>query len=158
MSSVGNTPAVAQTTALGRLFEPVGAIAGLMARFSLAVIFFKSGLTKWSGFMELSPSAVYLFENEFKVTFLGTAYGFPYPDIMAHVAGTAEIVLPILLVIGLFTRFAALGLFAMTVVIFLVYPTHWPNEQLPWAAMALSLVAYGAGKISLDYLFARKTG
>jgi putative oxidoreductase len=77
---------------------------------------------------------------------------------MAHVTGVAEIVLPILLVIGLFTRFAALGLFAMTFVIFLVYPAQWPNEQLPWAAMALSLVAYGAGKVSLDYLFARQMG
>ena len=59
-------------------------------------------------------------------------------------AGIAEIVLPILLVLGLGTRFAALGLLAMTAVIQLTVPDGWANFHLPWAAMALTLVVFGA--------------
>jgi len=46
----------------------------------------------------------------------------------------------------------------MAGVIFLVFPHTWASEQLPWAAMALALIAYGAGKISLDYLIAGRMG
>jgi len=53
------------------------------------------------------------------------------------------------------TRFAALGLFFMTIIIQLTIPDGWANFHLPWAAMALALVVYGPGKLSLDRLIAR---
>ncbi len=57
-----------------------------------------------------------------------------------------------LLLLGLATRFAALGLFGMTMVIeIFVYPQAWPTH-IQWAAMELMLVARGAGLISLDTL------
>jgi len=66
-----------------------------------------------------------------------------------------EIALPVLLVLGLATRFSALGLLAMTAVIELVVPSGWANFHLPWASMALAIIALGAGPLSLDHLLAR---
>ena len=81
---------------------------------------------------------------------------FPAPLLAATLAGMAEIVLPILLVLGLGTRLAALGLLAMTAVIQLTVPEGWANFHLPWAAMALTLVVYGGGAASLDRLIASR--
>jgi putative oxidoreductase len=161
MTLVGNaptTPASVRSASLSRLFDIIAIIASLALRFALAIPFYRSGLTKWNGFLDLSPGAIYLFENEFKLHIFGAEYPFPYPQIMAHVAGVAEIVLPVLLVLGLATRLSALGLLCMAAVTFLVYPNTWASEQLPWSAMALALVAFGAGKISLDYLITRRMG
>jgi putative oxidoreductase len=133
-------------------------IAGILAppflRIALAIPFFRSGLTKWDG-LSLSSSAVYLFENEFKLHIFGAAYGFPFPAIAALASATGEIVLPILIVLGLATRLAALGILAMTIVIQLVVPDGWLAYHLPWAAMALALVALGPGALSLDRLLFR---
>src|ERR1700681_4310685 len=111
-------------------FTPAGPVAGLRAlldwlawlaavlappllRIALAVPFFRSGLTKWDGFLSLAPSAEYLFEEEFKLHLFGATYGFPMPDVIAFIDGLAEIVLPILLLVGLATRLSALGLLVM---------------------------------------------
>jgi putative oxidoreductase len=85
-------------------------IAPLVLRLALALPFFKSGLTRWDGFASLSPSTAFLFENVFRLHIWGETYPFPAPIAVAHLVGTAEIVLPILLVLGLGTRFVALGL------------------------------------------------
>jgi putative oxidoreductase len=121
-------------------------------RIALAVPFLRSGLTKWDGLLSLSPTASYLFEEEFKLHIFGGEYDFPAPAVMAHLTAFAEITLPILLVLGLATRFAALGLLLMTGVIQLVVPDGWANFHLPWAAMAIAIVALGAGPLSLDHL------
>jgi DoxX. len=63
----------------------------------------------------------------------------------------AEILLPILLVLGLATRFSALGLLVMTAVIQLIVPQGWVNFHLPWATMAIALIAVGPGRLSLDH-------
>jgi putative oxidoreductase len=129
---------------------------GLLAlRVALAVPFYRSGLTKWDGFLSLSPSTPWLFENQFKLHVLGGEYPFPYPDLMAHLSAIGEIVFPVLLVLGLATRFAALGTLAMAAIIFLTYPENWPSEGLPWSAMAIALIAFGPGRIALDYLLVR---
>jgi len=129
--------------------------APLALRLGLALPFFRSGLTRWDGFLSLAPSAEYLFEEEFKLHMFGAAYDIPAPLVVAHFTGMAEIVLPILLVFGLTTRFAALGLLAMTGVIQLVVPDGWANFHLPWAAMALGVMAMGGGPVSLDGLIGR---
>lgn len=124
----------------------------LALRAALAIPFFKSGLTKWDGFLTLSPGARYLFEMEFKLHIFGSQFPYPMPLAMAAAAGIAELVLPVLLILGLFTRYAAFGLLAMTAVIQVTIPDGWANFHLPWAAMALALVVYGGGKIALDQL------
>ena len=125
-----------------------------LLRIALAVPFFRSGLTKWDGFLSLSPSAAFLFEEEFKLHILGQAYSFPFPDTLAFVDSVAEIVLPTLLVVGLATRFSALGLLVMTGVIQLVVPEGWANFHLPWASIAIAIIALGPGRLSLDHLIA----
>ncbi|MFI5013832.1 MAG: DoxX family protein [Hyphomicrobiales bacterium] len=131
--------------------------APLVLRIALAVPFFRSGLTRWDGFLLLSPSTAYLFEEEFKLHILGGAYDIPAPIVVAYLTALAEITLPILLVSGLATRFAALGLLAMTGVIQLVVPEGWANFHLPWAAMAIAIIALGAGPVSFNHLIARRT-
>ncbi len=127
-------------------------VAPPVLRIALAVPFFKSGLTKWDGFLSLSPAAAFLFEDEFKLHIFGQAYDFPLPTTFAYLDGIAEIVLPVLLVIGLATRFSALGLLVMTGVIQLVVPEGWANFHLPWAGLALAIIALGPGTLSVDHL------
>jgi putative oxidoreductase len=74
---------------------------------------------------------------------------------VALLTGIFEFALPVLLVLGLATRFAALGLLFMTIIIQLTIPDGWANFHLPWAAMALALVVHGPGKLSLDHLIAK---
>ncbi|MGE0282841.1 MAG: DoxX family protein [Rhizobiaceae bacterium] len=124
----------------------------LALRFALAIPFFKSGLTKWDGFLTLSNGARYLFTQEFSLHIFGSQYPYPAPILMATLAGIGEIVLPVLLILGLGTRFAALGILLMTAVIQLTVPEGWANFHLPWAAMALTLVVFGGGTFSLDRL------
>lgn len=124
----------------------------LALRFALAIPFFKSGLTKWDGFLTLSQGARFLFEQEFKLHIFGSEIPYPFPLAMATAAGIGELVLPILLILGLATRFAALGLLLMTAIIQLTIPDGWANFHLPWAAMALALVVFGGGRIAIDRL------
>jgi putative oxidoreductase len=128
----------------------------LALRVALAVPFFKSGMTKWAGFLQLSDGARYLFTEEFRLHLFGAEVPYPFPIAMATASGIAEIVLPVLLVFGLGTRFAALGILAMTAVIQLTVPDGWANFHLPWAAMALTLVVLGGGSIALDALVSAK--
>jgi putative oxidoreductase len=124
-------------------------LVSLALRFGLAVPFFKSGLTKWSGIGQLSDSAILLFQEEFKFHVLGKIYDYPFPKFMAYGAGVAEILFPVLLVLGLFGRLAAFALLIMTIVIQLTIPNGWPIH-LTWAAMALGILVLGSGKLSFD--------
>ncbi len=133
-------------TRVGTLLAPP------VLRIALALPFFRSGLTRWDGFLSLSPSAAYLFQEEFRLHIFGGEYPFPYPIIVAHVVGMAEIVLPILLILGIGTRFVGLGLLLMTGVIQLVAPDGWVNFHLYWAAIALAIMALGGGPLSIDGL------
>jgi len=126
----------------------------LVLRFALAVPFWRSGILKWDGFLRLSDTAVTLFTDEFMLHLPGGPYPFPAPTAMAFLSGSAEIVLPILLVFGLATRFAALGLLVMTGIVELTVPDGWP-VHITWAAMALAIVAGGPRRLSLDHLIRR---
>ena len=74
------------------------------------------------------------------------------PELAAYAATYSEHLFPILLVLGLFTRFSAAALLGMTLVIqIFVYPDAWPTH-LSWAGLLLPLIALGGGKLSLDRL------
>lgn len=126
----------------------------LALRLALAVPFWRSGVNKWDGFLQLNDKAVFLFSSEFKLHLPGGPYAFPAPEVAAFAAGSAEIVLPILLVFGLATRMSAFGLLIMTVVVQLTVPGGWP-VHVTWAAMALGIMAWGPGRISVDHLLGR---
>jgi putative oxidoreductase len=126
----------------------------LMLRLGLAVPFWRSGVNKWDGFLQLNEVAVFLFRSEFKLQIPGGLYPFPAPGLVAFAVGSAEILLPLLLVFGLATRLAAFGLLVMTAVVQLTVPHGWPLH-VTWAAMALALMAWGPGRLSLDHVITR---
>ena len=116
-----------------------------MARLSIAAIFFLSGRTKVDGLLTITDGTYELFRTDYMLPLIP-------PAIAAHVATYSEHFFPILLVLGLFTRPAALALFGMTAVIeIFVYPDAWPTH-LSWAGLLLPLIARGGGAWSLDNL------
>ena len=124
----------------------------LVLRITLGLPFWKSGLTKWDGWFTLSFGSQVLFTDEFKLHIFGAEYAYPFPILMAWGSALGETILPVLLVLGLGTRYAALGLLVMTGIIQLTVPDGWQNFHLPWAAMALAILTFGPGKIALDWL------
>lgn len=143
-----------RTEHLAEKLFPVS-LASLVLRLALAVPFFKSGLTKWDGFLNISDTPELLFTEEFKLHIFGAVYDYPFPKLMAWGSSLGEIILPVLVVLGLGTRLAALGLLFMTALIQLTIPDGWANFHLPWAAMAIAIIVLGPGKISLDWLLRR---
>ncbi|WP_417322765.1 DoxX family protein [Erythrobacter aureus] len=121
-------------------------LALLLTRVALAGIFWRSGRTKVEdgSLLSISDQAYFLFEYEYS--------GLPIPPAIATPMATwAEHLFPILLVLGLFTRFSALSLLIMTLVIQLfVYPEAWWQTHILWVAMAAVLVSRGGGMFSLD--------
>ena len=121
-------------------------------RIALATPFWRSGINKWDGFLQLNDTAVLLFSDEFKLHLPGGPYSFPAPEAMAFLVASAEILFPVLLVFGLATRLAASALLVMTLVVELTVPDGWP-VHITWAAMALGIMAWGPGRLSLDHWF-----
>ena len=134
----------------------------LLARIGLAFTFWLSGQTKIEGLVldplglqvqwgwpRVSESALELLRSEYALPLLP-------PDWAALMAATAEHVLPLMLILGLGTRVAALGVLGMTLVIQLfVYPLAFPTHAL-WAASALALLVHGGGRLALDRPLARR--
>lgn len=144
-------------SSLNRLFGLLPPSLALFSlRCALAVPFWNSGRTKWlpmsdwDPFPRLSDSVFYLFTEEFRLHIFGGAYAYPFPKLLAYASATGEIVLPILLVLGIGTRFAGAGILAMTAVIQLTVPDGWASFHLPWAAMALAIMTFGPGRLALD--------
>lgn len=127
---------------LARALLPASALL-LVDRLGIAAIFFLSGRTKVEGVLTITPSTYELFRTEYALPLVP-------PEIAAHAATYSEHFFPILLVLGLCTRGAALALLGMTLVIqTFVYPDAWPTH-LSWAGLLLPLIARGGGKLSLD--------
>ena len=128
-----------------QLYDRLGllplSVLQLMARFSMAIVFWRSGQTKIANW----DLTLQLFANEYKVPILP-------PEIAAPMAAAVELSTPILLVLGLFTRVATLPMIAMTLVIqIFVYPQSWA-DHLAWLTFLLLLLTRGPGVISLDHL------
>jgi putative oxidoreductase len=119
----------------------------VVARIGAAGVFWRSGQTKVNGF-HVTDSTYYLFREEYALPIIP-------PEVAAHMAAYAEHFFPIMLIVGLASRFSALALLGMTAVIqIFVYPGSWPDHAI-WAAALLFIVARGPGVISLDHLIAR---
>lgn len=136
----------------------------LLARFSLAAIFWISGQTKIEGFAlnvingtfefgwpRFAGSTLYLFREEYALPLIPV-------ELAATLAITAEHLFPVLLLLGLATRFSALALLIMTLTIqLLVYPGAYPTHGI-WATGLLFLMMRGAGTLSVDYWLKRRCG
>ncbi|MEN5152100.1 DoxX family protein [Pseudomonas orientalis] len=145
------------------LFEKIPySLIAFIARFSIAAVFWKSGQTKVEGFAidlisgtfepgepRLAASTLPLFRSEYHVPLLS-------PEVAAHLAAFAEHFFPVLILLGLATRFSALALIGMTLTIQLfVYPDAYPTHGT-WIALLLLLVAKGPGRLSIDHWIARR--
>ncbi len=116
----------------------------LPLRFAVATVFWNSAMAKFANW----DTALALFSDEYQLPLIP-------PEIAAYMAVTIELTTPVLLVLGLMTRFAAFVLLGMTAVIeIFVYPLAWPTH-IQWAAMLLVLLCRGAGALSLDHLLWR---
>ena len=135
-------------------------LVALFARVGIGATFWLSGQTKIEGLVldpiglhaefgwpRVSDGALELFRTEYALPLLP-------PELAANLAAFSEHLFPLMLVLGLGTRFAALALLGMTAVIeVFVYPDAWPTHAV-WAACLLYLVARGPGAVSLDHLLA----
>jgi putative oxidoreductase len=118
-------------------------------RFYVAFVFFKSGLTKVDDNYKITSSTIDLFKYDFKVPVLP-------PEVAAYMATYAELILPILLVLGFLSRPAALGLFILNAVAalslaqtdFASAAGHW--QHIVWGVMLAVIFAFGPGRVSID--------
>jgi putative oxidoreductase len=137
------------------------AVVALALRLLMARIFFLDGQTRIEGprlpldiygyhfFSFIAPLHV---KAETFTAFLTQYAPLPVPPILAaYLVSYAEFILPIMLVIGLGTRFAALGLLIMTAVISIyILPEVLWSTHIFWFAVLMVLLSQGAGQISLD--------
>ncbi|MBR9824585.1 MAG: DoxX family protein [Alphaproteobacteria bacterium] len=170
-----NRPIQSLHTAYTQFFRTLttlfgGSLLPLLARLTLAGVFWRSLLTKVETFgvfnyteyindfaiershvklpvlpLELKAATLHQFAAEFALPLLPASAA-------AWMATIGEFILPILLLLGLMTRFAALGLIVMTLVIqFFVYPEAWWGSHALWMVMAGYLVVNGPGRLSIDH-------
>jgi putative oxidoreductase len=119
-------------------------VLAIPLRLAVATVFWNSALTHLANWQ----TTLYLFANDYRLPFLP-------PAPAAYMAVAIEITTPILLVLGMLTRPAALVLLGMTGVIeTFIYPQAWPTH-IQWAAMLLVLLCRGPGALSVDYLLER---
>ena len=148
VSVSGDRPAPVARLAAGavRTLDRIPAApAVLLLRLGVALVFWRSGMTKLPSWQ----TTIMLFENEYRVPVLA-------PEAAAYLATGLELAGPAMLLLGLGTRAAAAGLLGMTIVIQLfVYPQFYPDHLL-WAGPLLYLLLRGPEAWSLDAVIRRR--
>jgi putative oxidoreductase len=137
-----------------RTFDFLIPFGDLIARIWVAQVFFISGLTK----IQAWQSTLMLFSHVYHVPLLS-----PY---VAAVLGTgAELLLPILLVLGFGGRFLIFIFFCYNAVCAISYPFLWTSEgaaglaqHINWGLLLMLMMFHGSGKFSLDNLIRKIHG
>jgi putative oxidoreductase len=128
--------------------DSLSSLVSLVIRLYVADVFWKSGMTKIASW----DTTLALFENEYSVPLI--------PSDVAAVLGTgAELIFPVLLAVGLGTRFAAFSLFVFNIVAVISYPDlseAGRAEHFYWGLLLLVPLFYGPGRISIDHYLRRK--
>ena len=142
MNSMIKILAPVTKSAIGGL-DFLQSVLDLGLRLWIAKVFFASGLTK----IDSWDTTLWLFEEEYQVPFLS-------PQIAAVMATSAELLLPVLLVFGLATRFGAAGLFILNAVAVISYAETLGavgiKDHVLWGTMFLVILIHGPGKLALD--------
>ena len=136
-----------------RAMDFLNPIFDLGVRLWVAYVFFKSGLTK----IQSWETTKMLFEYEYEVPLLP-------PELAAYLGTAAELGLPVVLAIGLASRFTALALFLFNIVAVVAYSSFLLGDEgaaglqqhILWGVMMLITLFHGPGKLSLDYLLCKK--
>ncbi len=134
-----------QTSNMINYLQPLALLA---ARLYVAWIFFSAGLTKLRDW----DSTLFLFEEEYSVPFI------PF-ELAAYLGTAGELILPIILVLGLASRFGALGLSIVNIVAVVSLAEIAPAAlyaHIIWGLLLLQVLLFGAGKLSLDALLKTK--
>jgi putative oxidoreductase len=122
--------------------------AQLVARLYVGSVFFVAGLTKIRDW----DTTVALFTEEYKIPVLTHLS----PTLAAVMGTGGELILPVLLVFGLFGRFAALGLSVMNIVAVIslseIAPAALQQHQF-WGSLLAGLAIWGVGQWSVDSRF-----
>ena len=138
-----------------RATRPFESLLLLGTRLYVAWQFLKSGwlkVTDWE-------TTLFLFNDEYHTPLL--------PPVAAAMAGTfGELVFPLLLILGLLTRYAAAGLFAVNVVAVVSYAHVLYSDGFEaaigqhylWGFMLLVVAIYGPGAWSADRWLAPRLG
>ena len=137
---------------LATLFSHAQSLALLAARLYVARIFFMSGLTKlhdWS-------STLALFNDIYNVPLLP-------PTLAAYLGTGGELLFPVLLVLGLGTRFAGAGLFVVNLMAALSlsaddFSPAAEAQHTLWGVLALVIVLWGAGRWAVDRFVMKSAG
>ncbi len=138
------------------------AVVALALRLVIARVFFLDGQSKIAGTrvafdlqgFDVSVVLPMQVKAETFAAFMTKYSMLPLPPAFAaYLVSYAEFILPVMLVIGLGTRFAAFGLLVMTAVIqiFVLQDALW-STHIYWAAILMVLLSLGAGPISLDHI------
>jgi putative oxidoreductase len=130
--------------------EKLQPLAQLLARFYVGKVFFLSGLTKIRDW----ETTIALFQDEYHVPLLP-------PEAAALMGTTGELLLPVLLVLGLGGRFAAMGLFVLNIVAAISLadiPEAALQQHVFWGSLLAALVLWGPGRWSVDHLLSRRIG
>jgi putative oxidoreductase len=144
-----NTPTLFQSVFIvwqhiARALDAFQPLAALVARLYVAYAFFLSGLTKLRDW----GTTVALFTDEYKVPLLP-------PEVAAAMGTAGELLLPVLLVLGLGGRFAALGLSVINIVAVISLSDIAPaalQQHMTWGVLLAGLAIYGCGKYALDHV------
>ncbi|WP_456373302.1 DoxX family protein [Thiolapillus sp.] len=140
-------------SATARLLDAIAPLFDLAVRLWVALAFFKSGLVK----IQSWDSTLMLFEYEYNVPLLS-------PQLAAWAGTAAELGLPILVALGIASRFSALALFLFNAVAVYSYSSFLFSaegaaglqQHMLWGTMLLITVFHGPGKLSVDHLLCRK--
>ncbi len=148
MNSTLMQKAFALDSLYSRVLRLIIPVIELGLKLWVANAFFKSGLTKIQSF----ETTIMLFEYEYSVPFLS-------PTLAAYMGTAAELILPVLLVIGFMGRYAAMALFVFNIVAATSYPDISPlglSQHYLWGMALLMAALYGPGKLSLDHFICSK--
>ena len=136
----------------GALSKWGGALLLLGFRVHVAHVFFNGGLVKISSW----DSTLFLFREVYSVPLLPT-------ELAAYFGTFGELFFPVLLVLGVLSRPAALGLFFVNIVAVVSYPVLLDatcsaaiNEHITWGIMLLVVMAFGPGLFSADHVIGRR--
>ena len=124
--------------------KSIDSVALLALRLYTSWMFFPAGLLKLKDW----DTTLFLFEEEYHVPLLS-------PVVAAWTGTASELILPILLSLGLLTRFSALGLFFVNIVAVVSLSEIAPaalTQHMLWGLSMLVIVIWGAGYFSLDRL------
>ena len=135
---------------LNKFLDALQPLVALGARCWVSWQFLKSGMLKLQDW----ETTLFLFQEEYRTPVLS-------PFLAAGLGTFGEMFFPLLLIVGLFGRFAAVGLLAVNIMAVVAYAhvlltpgfEAALGQHYFWGALLVMLAVYGPGRLSLDSLF-----